>query len=109
MLLYRHRIVGAAFDGRVVTHDHAFATRDACHAGYQARAGCVVGVHVVRCEQSQFQKRRPRVNETRNALARQQLAPGDVAFLRTLPPACHRCIGSSAHNLDRLFHGLGVG
>ena len=33
MLLHRHRIVGAALDGRIIGDDHAFAARDPADAG----------------------------------------------------------------------------
>ena len=36
MLLHRHRQVGAAFDGGVVAHHHAFAALDAADAGDDA-------------------------------------------------------------------------
>ena len=38
MLLHRHRIVGAALDGRVVGDDHALAAGDAADAGDRCRA-----------------------------------------------------------------------
>ena len=50
MLLHRHRIVGAAFDRRVVANDNAFAPRHPANAGDQAGAMNGVLVHVVRGE-----------------------------------------------------------
>ena len=45
MLLHRHRIIRAAFDGQVVAHDHALAARHPPDAGDNAGAGNLVVVH----------------------------------------------------------------
>ncbi len=74
MLLHRHRIVGAALDGGVVAHDHAFAALDAADAGDDAGAVDRVLVHAVGGERRQFEKRRAGIEQAHHALARQQFA-----------------------------------
>ena len=63
MLLHRHRIIGAALDGGVVAHDHAFAALDAADAGDDAGGMDRVLVHAVGGERRQFQKRRARIDQ----------------------------------------------
>ena len=58
VLLDRHRVVGAALDGRVVGHDHALAAADPADAGDQARAGGVAAVQAVRRQRRQLEERR---------------------------------------------------
>ena len=45
MLLHRHRIIGAAFDGGIVADDHAFAPGHAADAGDKTSAMDGIVVH----------------------------------------------------------------
>ena len=74
MFFDRHRIVSAALDGSVVTHDHAFLTLDAANAGDDAGRRRSVVVHVERGQLGEFQKRRTRIKQHIDPLAWQQLA-----------------------------------
>ena len=74
VLLHRHRVIGAALDGAVVAHDHAFAALDAADAGDQSGAVDRVVVHAVGGERRQFEERRAGIEQLHDALARQQLA-----------------------------------
>ena len=88
VFLDRDRVVGTAFDGGVVDHDHAFAPRDAADAGDQTRAWALVVIHPVGGERRQLQKRAARVEQPVHAVAWRRLSPADVAFagpLRTAP------------------------
>ena len=74
MLLHRHRIIGAAFDGGIVADDDAFAVTDATDASDEAGAMDVIVIHVGGSERRQFQKRRAGIEQRQHALARQKLA-----------------------------------
>ena len=74
VLLDRHRVVGAAFDGRVVGDDDAGRALDPADAGDDARAGRVVVVQAGRGEGAQFQERAAGVREAVDALPDGQLA-----------------------------------
>ncbi len=74
MLLHRHRIIGAALDGGVVGHDHAFAAFDAADAGDDAGGVDVAVVHAVGGERRQFQERRAGIDQVHHAFARKKLS-----------------------------------
>ena len=80
MLLHRHRIIGAALDGRIVADDHAFAARDPADAGDDARAGDVTVIKLMGSERRQLQEGRAGVDQLADALARQELAARDMTF-----------------------------
>ena len=79
MLFDRNRVVGTAFDGRVVGHDHAFAAGDPADTGDDAGAGACVVVHPVGGERRDFEQRTTRIKQTVDAVAGQQFATVDVA------------------------------
>ena len=87
VFLDRDRVVGTAFDGGVVGHDHAFAARDAADAGDQTRARALVVIHPVGGQRRQLQKRAARVQQPVHAVARQQLAPADMPLAGPLRTA----------------------
>ena len=80
MLLDRNRVVGTAFDGRVVGDDHAFTPGDPADAGDHACAGALVVVHAVGGQGRQFEQRTARIQQPVDPVARQQLAAADVAL-----------------------------
>ncbi|SLC96836.1 Uncharacterised protein [Mycobacteroides abscessus subsp. massiliense] len=80
VLLDRHRVVGAAFDRRVIGGDHALTTRDAADARDHAGPGGVVVVHTVGRQGRQLQKRAARVEQRVDPVAWQQLAPVYVSL-----------------------------
>ncbi len=63
MLLHRDRIIGAAFDRRVVGDDHAFAALDAADAGDDAGAVDVAVIHAEGGERRQLQERRAGIEQ----------------------------------------------
>ena len=83
----RHGVVGAAFDGGVVAHNHAVHTADPANASNQPGAGGVVAVQIERGQGSELQKRRARVQQHVHPLARQQLAPRRVLGARRFAAA----------------------
>ena len=87
MLLHGHRIVGAALDGGVVAHDHAFAPFDAADAGDDAGGVDRVLVHAVRGERRQLEERRAGIDQPQDPFARQKLAARGMALARPLRPA----------------------
>jgi hypothetical protein len=79
VLLDRHRVVGAAFDGRVVGDDHALPPGHPADPGDHPGARGVTAVELVRGQRGQLEERRRRVDEPVHPLAGQQLAALDVA------------------------------
>ena len=112
VLLHRHRVVGAALDGRVVGDDDALATADPPDAGDDARTGRLVVVHRVRRQRRQFQERAAAVEQGVDALTRQELAARHVAVARRLGAAGRRRqpVAQLVHRspLDRLVPLEGV-
>ena len=100
MLLHRHRIVGAALHRRVVADHHDQAAMDAADAGDDAGAVDRLAVHVVRGKRRQLEEGRARVDEPGDSLARQQLAPGEMALARPLR-AAERGLGAAARDIRR--------
>ena len=108
MLFHRHREIGAAFYRGVVHHDHAFLAEDAADAGDDAGAGRLVVVHVEGGELRQFEKRRARIEQGAHALARQQLAAGDMLGARSLAAACRDLVDLGAQIIDQGRHRPGI-
>ena len=73
MLLDRHRVVRAAFDGRVVGHDDAVPAFDDADARDDAGRGTGVVVHAVRRQRRELQEIRSRIDQEIDALARREL------------------------------------
>ena len=87
VLLDRHRVVGAALDGRVVGDDHALAPADPAHAGDDARGGRVPVVEAVRRERRQLKERRAGVEQRVHPVPGQQLAARHVPLAGPRGPA----------------------
>ena len=108
MLLHRHRIVGAALDGRIVGDDHAFASRDPPDPGDDARRMHIAAIEPVGGERRQFEKRRARIDQEIDALARQHLAARGVPGARGFAAAAGHLIELSPQLGDQRSHRLGV-
>jgi hypothetical protein len=109
VLLDRHRVVRAALNGRVVAHDHDFATFDSADTGYYAGAGAGAIVHVVCRQCPHFEKRRARIDQVVDAMARQHLAARGVTGAGLLAAAFHRGVGGGPDFREGLPHGGGAG
>ena len=109
MLLHRDRVISAAFDGRVVGDDHALLAVDAADTRNQAaRSDPVVAVHAETRELADLEKRRTRVDERVDALARQHLAAAEVLFARAFAAAQRDGLGLFAQVFDQPGHGRGI-
>ena len=91
VLLDRHRVVGAALDGRVVRdHDDLAAVHDADAADDPGPGGVAV-VELLRGQRRELEERRAGVAEALDAVAHEQLPARDVprasALAATLPHA----------------------
>ena len=87
VLLHRHRVVGAALDGRVVADDHRLAARDAPDAGDDPGG---VDRRPRTCrgrERAELEEGRAGIDQPRDAVARQELAAREVPLARPLRPA----------------------
>src|SRR5439155_24984370 len=109
VLLHGERVVGAALHGGVVGDQHALAAGDASDAGHDARARRLVVVAGVRRERRELEERRPGVEETRDALARQELPAGGVAAAGLFGPAERGARAGRAQPLDQPLRVGGVG
>ena len=88
MLFHRHRIIGAALDGRIVGNDHAFAARHAPDPCDKARRMGIAAIESVRGKRADFQERRAGIEQQIDAVPRQKLAARyrGAAWPRALPP-----------------------
>ena len=109
MLLDRHRVVGAAFDRRVVGDDHALPPGDPADAGDDPGGRAVVVVHAVGGQRGDLQQRAAGIEQPVHPVARQQLAARDVALTRAFRPAERRRGQLAAQLLDELQMRLTVG
>src|SRR5439155_16113588 len=91
VLLHRDREVSAALHRRVVADDHALGPRDASDPRDDARAGSFVVVETVRRERGELEERRRGVEKPLDALARQELASGQMLLARAFRPAERGC------------------
>ena len=82
VLLHRHRIVGAALDGRVVGDDHRLPAMDEADSGDEPGPVHVALVHAESRERADFEKGRAGIDQPGDALAGQELAAPDVALAR---------------------------
>src|SRR5579883_528095 len=73
MLLDRHRVIGAPFNGSVICHDDAFLSLNQPYAGHNASRGRAIIVHIPGGHGAKFQKRRIGIAEKLDTFARQQL------------------------------------
>ena len=108
MLLHRHRIVGAALDGRVVGDDDAFAARDAADAGDHARRMHVAAIEAVGGQRRQFKERGAGIDQQIDALARQHLAARGVPLARDLAAAAGYLTEFFVELGDEAAHDFGV-
>ena len=87
MFFDRHREISAALYGRVIGDDHAFASRDAPYSRDHPRAGDPPVIHAMGRELADFEKRRKRIDQRRNALARKHFAARQMSRARFLAAA----------------------
>ena len=108
MFLDGDRIVGAAFDRRIVRHDHHFASRDAADAGHEPRSGRGIVVHAEGRERRQFEEWRLRIEQPIDSLANRQFPLRSVAFevpgTSTVARRCHPLFQFS----DEALHAVRV-
>ena len=80
MLFYRHRIVGAAFDGRVVGNDDAVLAFDDADSGHHSGRWRIVAIHLEGGKRGEFEKIRTGVDQAFDALARRELFAPTMLF-----------------------------
>ncbi len=78
MLLDGDRVVGAAFDRRVVANDHALAAGDFADSGDDAGRWRSAVVHAIGGKLRQLKERCAGIEQHLHTIARQQLATSDV-------------------------------
>ncbi len=95
MFLYRHRVVRAAFDRRVVGDDDAVLTFDDADAGDHSGRGRAVIVHVECCQRRELEKGGTRVDEKLDALPRGHLIATPVFLEASRPPPARTAMSRS--------------
>ena len=98
VFLDRNRVVGTAFDRRVVGHDHAFATGDPADSGDDAGPWAFVVVHPVGGKRSDFEQGTAGVEQAVDAVTGQQFAAVDVS--------CAGPFGTTQRSRSQLFAQL---
>ncbi len=115
MLLYRDRVIGATFHGRIVGDDHAFLVADAADTGDQSAGGNIIfTIHFVAGELADFKKGGPGIDQAVDAIARQQLVATQVFGACTFTAAlgnggnlCIQIVYQRPHRLA-ILHKFGV-
>src|SRR5580704_4395791 len=82
VFLYRHRVVRAALDGRIVGDDDAVQAFDDSDSREDARRERVVAVHVEGRERRELEKIRTWIDQPFGALARGELIAAPMLFDR---------------------------
>ena len=99
MLLYRHRVVCAALDCRVVGDDHDLVPSTLPDAGHDPRPGRFIGIHPVGGQCVELEKGPVGIDEPLDPLAHRQLA--------ALAVPCDRAL-VAAGSVARQLGGAGV-
>ncbi len=82
VLLHGERVIRATFHRRIVGDDHALDAFNATNPGDHPGSRHVFAVNRMGGQLADFEKRRARIKQAIDALARQQFTPRGVAFLR---------------------------
>ena len=108
MLLDGERVIRAALDRRVVADDDALAARHATDAGDDAGGGDRPVVHSVCRQLRELEEGRAGIEERADALARQQLAAGDVLRARRFASALLDALDLGPKIRDQCRHRLAI-
>ena len=90
MLFHRHRVVGAALDGRIIADNHHLATGDTADPGNHAGPVDIALIHAIRGQGADLEKGRTRVEQAFDAVSGQELAARQVFFAGPLGSADRR-------------------
>ena len=108
MLFDRDRVVGPALHGRIIAHDHHVAPGDPANARNGTAAGRGPIIHVMPGKQTDFQKRRSRVQQPRHTIPRRDLAAPGMTVLRRSAAARQSQIGRCLNIGQRIGVGFGI-
>src|ERR1700722_11852937 len=108
MLLHRHRIIGAALDGRVVGYNHAFATGYPPDPRDDARGMDIAAIEAKSRERRKFKEWRSGMEQEIDALARQHLATRGMPDARRVATAPGHVIEPVAEFCDQGAHDFGI-
>jgi hypothetical protein len=109
VLLHGHRVVGAAFDGRVIRDDHALTARNAADAADHRGGMHVAAVHAPGGKLADLKERRSGIEQPAHPVARQQLAAREMLLARLLVAAHRDLVGLLLEIGDEPAHAIGVG
>ena len=109
VLLHRERVIGAALDGGIVSHDHTLAPCHAADAGDDPRGRHGIVIHAPGGKLGQFQERRARVAQVPYTVAREQFAAGLVFLPGFIISAPGHDTGFVVQVFDQGAHGGSVG
>ena len=108
VLLHGHRIIGAAFDRRIVADDHDQPPRDPPDAGDDAGAADLLAIHAVRGKRREFEERCAGIEKLRHTLAGQELSARHMPFARPRRPAERRLLAPLAILADEVGPRSGI-
>ena len=109
VFFHGHRVIGAAFDRRVIGDDHDILPHDATDPRDHARAGGRVPVHAMRRRRADFQKRAARVQQVCNPFARRHFPARDVTLHRFFSAPRSSGHGCIPHGVEHGEMGLAIG
>ena len=109
VFFHRHRVIGAALDGGIVTDDHALLARYAADAGDDAGAGGGAVIHLIGGQLREFEEGRARIEQVFDALARQQLAPRKVLGASSVATALGQLRNARTQVVHHRLHRCGIG
>ena len=108
VLFYCQRVIGPAFDGRIIAQDHHIAAGHPANAGDQSGAGNIAPIHAIGRKLADLEKRRIIIEQPPDALARQQLATPHMALAGVVCTAFFNSAGNLAHLAQHILHGCAV-
>ncbi|MNO73340.1 hypothetical protein D3C76_643030 [compost metagenome] len=109
VLFHRQRVIRTTFDRGVVGDNHALDAFHTADPGNYASSGDVFAIHLVRRQLADLQKRRTRIEQAVDALARQQFAPRGVAFLSLRAATLRDLREQGVQGVDLFEHRRAVG
>ena len=109
MFLHGKRVVGAAFDRRIIGDDHALHAFHCTDTGYNACGRDAIVITFPGRKLTDFEKRRTAIEQLFDALACEQLAAGKVAFLIFRSAALLDQVDLLIKIIDDFLHGFDIG
>ena len=109
MLLHRHRIIGAAFDGGVIANDHHIAARHTANPRNHARGMDIPVIKPIGCQSANFQKGGSGIQQAADPIPRQKFAARHMPRPCPFRPALGGKASLRAQIMDQRLPSLAIG